>query len=182
MERLPVRERNIALIGFMGVGKTSVGEMLAKRLYRDFVDVDQEIEKKYNMKITEMFRIKGEQAFRQIEREMSIDLCKNKRLKVISFGGGAYMQDEIREACLSQCIVIYLDLSWTSWKDRLSILIDNRPVLKNKNVDEMEALYQQRQPSYNLNSFKVTTDGLNVTEVVDHLEEIIKLGWELYES
>lgn len=57
---IPVRERNIVLIGFMGVGKTTIGQLVAKKLYRDFIDIDQEIEKDFNMSIPEMFEEKGE--------------------------------------------------------------------------------------------------------------------------
>ncbi|MDY7220998.1 shikimate kinase [Halalkalibacterium halodurans] len=183
MKRIPsVRERNIVLIGFMGVGKTSVGEQLAKRLFRDFIDVDQEIEKTWKMKISDIFRLKGEEAFRKIEREMTIDYCTNTSLKVISLGGGAYMQDAIRTACLDHCIVIYLDLSWSLWKERLNVLIDNRPVLQDKKVEEMEQLFTKRQPTYQKNSFQVETDGREVAEIVSYLEEVIKLGWEIYGS
>jgi shikimate kinase len=176
-----LRERNIALIGFMGVGKTSVGERIAKRLYRDFIDMDHEIEKKYGMKVPDIFSKFGEAKFREMEREVTIDYITTKRLKIISLGGGAYTQPEIREACLNYCIVITLDLSWESWKDRLNLIIDSRPVLHNKSLDEIEDLYLKRQRIYKQNSFQVNTDHLNEAEVAEEIVNLLHLGWDIYE-
>lgn len=68
---IPVRQRNIVLIGFMGVGKTTIGQLVAKKLYRDFIDVDQEIEKKYNMTIPEMFQQKEKHSSDRLKRIIS---------------------------------------------------------------------------------------------------------------
>ena len=68
---IPVRQRNIVLIGFMGVGKTTIGQLVAKKLYRDFIDVDQEIEKKYNMTIPEMFQQKEKISSDRLKRTIS---------------------------------------------------------------------------------------------------------------
>lgn len=68
---IPVRQRNIVLIGFMGVGKTTIGQLVAKKLYRDFIDVDQEIEKKYNMTIPEMFQQKEKHSSGRLKRIIS---------------------------------------------------------------------------------------------------------------
>lgn len=68
---IPVRQRNIVLIGFMGVGKTTIGQLVAKKLYRDFIDVDQEIEKKYNMTIPEMFQQKEKRSSDRLKRTIS---------------------------------------------------------------------------------------------------------------
>ncbi|MFC5712902.1 shikimate kinase [Thalassorhabdus alkalitolerans] len=177
----PLRERNIVLIGFMGVGKTSVGSLLAKNLFRDFIDIDQEIEKKYSMKVPDIFKELGEKKFREMEREMTISWCRDTRLKVISLGGGAYAQPDIRKVCLESNIVISLDLTWDSWKDRLDLIIDSRPVLQNKSLEEIEALYKEREQMYKLNSFEVETDEKDVEEVVDYIVSSLKLGWELYQ-
>src|SRR4051794_27868634 len=102
---IPIRERNIVLIGFMGVGKTTIGQLVAKKLYRDFMDIDHEIEKSQKMPISQIFKELGEEQFRKIERDFIANTCSNTRLKIISLGGGAYMQEEVRRVCLEKCIV-----------------------------------------------------------------------------
>ena len=67
---ISLREKSIVFIGFMGVGKTTIGEMVAKKLYRDFVDIDQEIEKEFNMPTSQIFKEHGETFFRQKEKEV----------------------------------------------------------------------------------------------------------------
>ncbi|MBY6277817.1 shikimate kinase, partial [Symbiobacterium thermophilum] len=145
---IPLRERNIVLIGFMGVGKTTIGQLVAKKLYRDFIDVDQEIEKRHHMSIPAIFEQMGENYFRKVERELIVDLCTNTRLKIISLGGGAYLQEEVRNACLSHGIVVFLDLSWENWKDRLPSIVHDRPLLKNKALEEIKQLFELRKQAY----------------------------------
>jgi shikimate kinase len=164
----------------MGVGKTTIGVHIAKKLERDFIDVDQEIEKKYDMPVTQIFKTMGEQKFRQMEKEYIVDLCLNSRLNIISLGGGAFLQEEIRNVCMSTSIVFFLDLPFSSWKDRLHLLMDNRPVLQNKTLEEIEELYYSRQSIYAINHSKVNTDNLDPEEVADHIIHTLKLNfWEI---
>src|SRR5690554_2446175 len=128
----------------MGVGKTTIGSQVAKKLFRDFVDIDAEIEKQFGMPVREIFQQFGEKTFREKEKELVLKYCQQK-LQVISLGGGAFLQKEIKEACLKNGIVIFLDLSWESWKDRLNLIIDSRPVLQGKTLEEMEQLFYERQ-------------------------------------
>jgi shikimate kinase len=178
---IPLRERNIVLIGFMGVGKTTIGQLVAKKLYRDFIDVDQEIEKRHQMSIPAIFEQMGEDYFRKVERELIVDLCANTRLKIISLGGGAYLQEEVRKACLSHCIVFFLDLSWECWKERLPLIVDNRPVLKNKTLEEIEQLFFQRRNAYSIHNSRVLTNNLDPETVANEIVESIKWTWEVYE-
>jgi shikimate kinase len=178
---IPLREKNIVLTGFMGVGKTTIGKRIASKLYRDFIDADKEIEKKYNLPVSQIFATMGEQKFREIEKNMICDLCRTTRLKVISLGGGAFMNEETRQVCLSTAIVLFLDLSWDSWKNRLSMIIDSRPVLKDKSLEEIEELFYRRHGVYSLNNSKITTDDLDAEEAADYIINTLKLGWEIYE-
>lgn len=178
---IPVRERSIVLIGFMGVGKTTIGQLVAKKLYRDFIDVDQEIENAFNMTIPELFKAKGEAFFRKTEKDVIVNLCEQTKYKVISLGGGAFNQEEVRKKCLETCIVLYLDLSWENWKQRMDLLIENRPVINNRSIDEIEQLFIERKRVYSEHHSKVETDNLTPEEAADSIVESLKLEWKIYE-
>ncbi|KKB36177.1 Shikimate kinase I [Bacillus thermotolerans] len=174
-----VKEKSIVFIGFMGVGKTTIGSLVAKKLYRTFVDIDEEIEKQHNMSISEIFALHGEKAFREMEKDTIRSFCEQP-LKVISLGGGAFMNPEVREICLKNCIVFYLDMSWEQWKERLNILIDNRPVLQGKNIDEIEELFYKRQSAYSVNHSTYKVDSQTAEEAADYIVDSLKLAWDLY--
>lgn len=176
---MSLKEQNIVFIGFMGVGKTTIGKLVAKKLYRDFVDVDVVIEEEFGMSPTEIFKTYGEKAFRDKEKEIINDLCQ-KKLQILSLGGGAFLQEEIRKVCLANSIVIFLDLSWEQWKDRISLIIDSRPVLQGKTLEEVEQLFYERQEIYTLHNSKVQTDNQNEEEVANYIVDSLKLAWDLY--
>nr|WP_295971384.1 shikimate kinase [uncultured Bacillus sp.] len=177
---LPLREKSIVFVGFMGVGKTTIGKKVAKLLYRDFLDIDEKIEEEFGMSTAKIFKQFGEKAFRNKEKEIITKLSEQP-LHVISVGGGAFMQEDIRKACLANCLVFYLDLSWENWKDRINLIIDSRPVLQNKTLAEMEELFYKRQSAYALHHSKVKTDNLNEDEVAAYITDSLKIAWDLYE-
>ena len=172
--------QSIVFIGFMGVGKTTIGQKVARKLYRDFIDIDQEIEKEFNMPTTEIFKKFGEKAFREKEKGV-IESLSQQQLKIISVGGGAFLQEDIRNICLSNCIVFYLDLSWEYWKERIGLLIDSRPVLQSRSLEEIEELFHTRQEIYSYHHSKVNTNDLNVDEVADFIVDSLKVAWDIYE-
>src|SRR5699024_12425541 len=90
-----IREKSLVFIGFMGVGKTTVAKLVAKKLYRDFIDIDHAIEQEYDMRTTDIFKQYGEKEFRQKEKEYIYHYCKQP-LKIVSLGGGAFLQDDIQ--------------------------------------------------------------------------------------
>lgn len=175
-----IREKSLVFIGFMGVGKTTVAQLVAKRLYRDFIDIDVEIEQEFGLSTTDIFREYGEDTFRKKEKELVFHYSQQP-LKVISLGGGAFLQNEIREACLDHSIVFYLDISWDSWKDRLHMLVDSRPILQNKTLEDIEALFHERKNIYKAHNSKLLTDSYNPEEVAEYIISSVRLAWELYE-
>lgn len=78
--RVPLREKSVVFIGFMGVGKTSIGKIVAKKLYRDFLDVDHVIEEEYGMPVSKIFEQVGEKAFREKEKQVVTELSKKSSL------------------------------------------------------------------------------------------------------
>ncbi|GAA1387700.1 shikimate kinase [Peribacillus frigoritolerans] len=175
-----LRMQSIVFIGFMGVGKTTIGQKVARKLYRDFIDIDQEIEKEFNMPTTEIFKKFGEKAFREKEKSV-IESLSQQQLKIISVGGGAFLQEDIRNICLTNCIVFYLDLSWEYWKERIGLLIDSRPVLQSRSLEEIEELFYTRQEIYSYHHSKVNTNDLDVDEVADFIVDSLKVAWDIYE-
>ena len=87
--------KNLILIGNMASGKSTIGQLLAKKLNLKFFDTDFIVEKKAKMKIFEIFEKKGESAFRDLEREITLNLL-NKNNCIISLGGGAFINETIR--------------------------------------------------------------------------------------
>ena len=92
-------KKNLVLLGMMGVGKTRIGKYVARRLKINFFDIDKLIEKKNEMKITEIFKIRGEIYFRNEEEFVTIKYL-NKKGSIISLGGGGFINNKIRKKVL----------------------------------------------------------------------------------
>ncbi|WP_286231082.1 shikimate kinase [Neobacillus mesonae] len=162
------KEKSIVLIGFMGVGKTTVSKLLAAKLNREFIDIDEVIEKEFNLPVPEIFQKFGEKVFRDKEKELITRITKQEG-KIISVGGGAFLQENIKNECLTNCTVIYLSISFENWKDRLSLIIDSRPVLQGKILGEMEELFNKRKAIYANHHLQIEVDNKNPEEVVKEI-------------
>ncbi len=160
-------DKSLVLIGFMGVGKTTIGEVVAKKLGRTFVDVDSEIEKEFNMSVPEIFESFGQETFRKVEQRLTLKYCSEPG-KVISLGGGAFLNEDIRNACLANCIVFYLDLSWDTWeKDRYQKISDSRPMLQGLTSEQIKELFNLRKPIYAIHHHKFPLDRFDAHQAAD---------------
>jgi len=158
----------------MGVGKSTVGKKLAKKLKLKFIDIDKIIEKKEKRTIKEIFEDKGEGYFRKIEKKISLEELK-KSNSVIALGGGAFMDSSIRKEAENLSISFWLDLSLESLLIRLKN-VKKRPLLNQDRLEEsVNKIYSERKKIYNKSDFKIKCNLMNAGQIVS---KIIKL----YES
>ena len=139
--------RNIVITGFMGVGKSTVGQALAQKLNYEFVDMDDLIEERQGRTIREIFETEGETFFRQLESALCRELS-GRQGQVIATGGGALVNPENLAIFSARHLVICLDCDPEVLWLRLAAA-ENRPMLDSDDRKErLFALLAQRQPAY----------------------------------
>ena len=100
-------KENIVFLGMMGSGKTSIGKLISRELKLNFFDIDQQIENEMDMKISTIFKDKGEKFFRDIEERTSLNVL-NKKGAVVALGGGAFLNKNIRDEVLNNHLSFWL--------------------------------------------------------------------------
>ena len=152
-------KKNLVLLGMMGVGKSTLGKIVAKELNLKFVDTDLNIEKKYSMKIWEIFKNKGEDFFR-IEEEKEVLDCLKKNKTIIALGGGAFMNKNIRNFILKNSLSFWLDLNLKTIVERVK-WNKKRPLINQKNTEQIiNKLYLERKNIYKLAKYKINCNRL----------------------
>ena len=146
--------KNLVLTGMMGVGKTTVGKILAEKLSYSFIDVDKLIEKKEGTSIDLIFKNKSENYFRKIENTISLNQLKKNKC-VISLGGGAFLMNSIRKAVKISAISFWLDVNLSVLKSRLAHS-KKRPLLLKGNLSEtVSKIYFERKHTYNEADYRI---------------------------
>ena len=151
-------QRNIILIGPMGSGKSTIGNIIARRLHREFQDSDHFIEQRTGVDIARIFDIEGEQGFRDRESNALQELLSQNN-RVIATGGGSVLREENQKLLKQKGFIVFLD---TSIKQQLQRLRRDkkRPLLQTENPRaRLEALFEERRPIYlDLADLAVKTD------------------------
>ncbi|MDH3220177.1 MAG: shikimate kinase AroK [Gammaproteobacteria bacterium] len=150
--------RNIILIGPMGSGKSTIGNIIARRLHREFQDSDYYIEKRTGVDIARIFDIEGEQGFRDRESSALHDLLSQNN-RVIATGGGSVLREENQKLLKQKGFIVFLDTTVNQQMQRLA-RDKKRPLLQTENPRErLESLLQERRPIYlDLADLVVKTD------------------------
>lgn len=152
----------------MGTGKSAVGKLLAEKLNRDFIELDNLIEAKEKMPIKDIFEKKGESYFRKIEKQIVKESVLSKNA-VISAGGGAVIDEDNFKNLKKSGIVICLKASPDTILKRTKDL-KTRPLLNVPDPKkQIEDLLKKREIYYNKADFNISTDDLNIEQVVERI-------------
>ncbi len=142
--------QNIAFIGFMGVGKTTVGYRLANSLNYNFIDTDKEVEKHLNMQVSDVFLKYGEKYFRDTEEKVITNLFDEKiNNTIFSLGGGSFLNEKVYNVIKKNSISVWLDAKIDIIYERIKLSKNIRPLLKEINdINELEKLLIRRKSFY----------------------------------
>ena len=162
--------KNIVLLGMMGSGKSTIGYLLSKNINLNFLDVDKFIEKETDLKIYDIFQKKGEVYFRDLEEKTTLKLLKDKG-KIISLGGGGFLNKNIRKEILKNHISF-----WLNWKN--STIINRilkskkRPVAFISSENNLKKLINERSDIYSEAKFKINCETLTKKMIVKNILEL----------
>lgn len=143
----------IFLCGFMGSGKTTVGQLLAAEVGGVFVDTDRELEKRLGMSVADLLRTRGEAEFRRHEAQLIEEIGDTPA--VIALGGGSLMDRRTCEVVSRKGVLIYLQTSKDELQRRVGLQDATRPLWEGASFDE---LFSRREAGYSAASVKVQTD------------------------
>ena len=162
--------KNIVFLGMMGSGKTSIGFLISKKLNLEFFDIDNHIENNLGMKISKIFKNKGEKFFREYEEKITLNILKKNNI-VISLGGGAFLNKNIRNEILKNHFSFWLKLE----SDILIKRIKNstkRPLAYNISDIELKNMIKERSKIYSKALYKINCNKLNKTEIMNKIINI----------
>ena len=163
---------NIFLTGFMGAGKSTVGQLLADQLNTPFIDLDAMIVQRENRTIAEIFSADGEGYFRDCETSI-LKALHQQATAVYATGGGIVERDENRREMKAIGRVIYLKTGWPTLRSRLQQSVDRPLVDPERGWHDVEALWAKRQVFYEEADIIVETDGLTPLEVTEKIASVL---------
>lgn len=173
MSKSPQR-RAVFLVGFMGAGKTAVGQMLAQRLSARFVDLDDQIERAAGRSIAAIFRAGGEAEFRKLESGQLSRLLaglKPDSYTVVALGGGAFVQPDNAEMLRQAKVpVVFLDAPLEELLRRCQAQPGRARPLLDSDPEALSILYAERRPLYLAARATVQTSGKSVKDVAAEVE------------
>ena len=172
----------IFLIGYMGAGKTTLGKAFAREMNLSFVDQDWYIEERFHKTVQEIFAERGEQGFRELERQMLHEIAEFENV-VISTGGGAPCFYDNMDFMNQKGDTVFLNVTPEVLFSRLKMASQNRPILRGKSNEELKAFIaktlEKRAPFYSKAKYIFNADELEdiyqIKSSVNKLKELLSL-------
>tara|TARA_B110000285_G_C14714129_1_gene419137 strand:+ start:28 stop:540 length:513 start_codon:yes stop_codon:yes gene_type:complete len=167
-------KKNLVFLGMMGSGKSSIGNMVSKKLNLKFIDIDNLIEAEAGSSISSIFEEKGENYFRNMEEKITLKNLKTIGT-VISLGGGAFINDKIRKEILTNHFSFWLNSNETILLKRIK---GNkiRPLAFKSTDQEIKQLIKKRSTIYAKAQFKINCNKLTKTKIVNKVLKIYELN------
>ena len=167
---------NIVLIGFMGAGKSAVGQELSRMTGYSLLDVDRRIEKAEGKSISEIFASSGEPAFREMEAR-EVEALSAGRNQVISTGGGVVLREENMKALMKHGVIVFLNTTAETAYERTR-RSTHRPLLSGPDpLGRIQGMMKDREPYYLKHAdVVVDTDGKSPYEIAGEILEAV--GWK----
>ena len=166
--------KNLVFLGMMGSGKSSIGDMVSKKLNIPFIDIDNLIEEHTGMTVSDIFEANGEDYFRDLEEKITIKSLKHKNV-VISLGGGGFINDKIRKDVLTNHFSF-----WLNWDDLVLVkrIKDSkkRPLASKSTEQEIKAIINKRKKIYSKANFKINCNKLTKSERVKTIIKIYEFN------
>ena len=163
-------KENLVFLGMMGSGKSSIGSLIAKKLELNFIDIDSEIENELGMSIKKIFDTKGEDYFRKFEEKITLKKLKLNPV-VISLGGGAFMNKNIKKEVLKNHLSFWLNWNYKTLLSRIKYS-KKRPLAINAKDDELVRLIKKRSDIYSKALYEIKCDNLSKNEIVKKIVDI----------
>ena len=163
-------KKNLVLLGMMGSGKSSIGSIISKKLNIELIDIDKEIEKKLDMKISDIFRIKGEKFFREFEENIALYFLK-KNKGVIALGGGTFLNTKVKYEILQNHISFWLNWNTKTLIDRIKNS-RKRPIAFNLSKNELTKLIKKRSIIYSKAMYKIECENHTKNEIANKISSI----------
>ena len=158
-------KRNLVLVGMMGSGKSTIGRIIARNLQYDFIDIDNEIEKIEGKTISEIFIKKGEEYFRELEEKVVLYEL-NSKIKVISLGGGSFINKKIRNNIKKDHFSVWLKWNYDTLIERIT-KNDKRPLVKKLTKKNLINMIKDRSVIYGEANIKIECENLSKKEIIN---------------
>ena len=169
-----ILKKNLVFLGMMGSGKSTIGYLVSKKLNLTFADIDSLIEEESGINISELFKTKGEIYFRNLEEKITLKTLKADN-RIISLGGGSFINDKIRKEVLTNHFSFWLNCDESVLIKRIKDS-KKRPLAFESTDQELKKLIKERTRIYSKAQFKINCNKCTKTEIVKKIINIYELN------